>query len=88
MPVPISKNLETNYRERNFIPQVDYAWETVHRQRYARAVDENRMQAVKACMARGGYLGGKSLGDQGEQYTPTCAGWETTPTSRPAFAIA
>ena len=67
--VPISKNLETNYREGNFIPQVDYAWGTAHRQRYARAVDENRMQAMKAFLARGGYLGGKSLGDQGEQYT-------------------
>ena len=67
--VPVSKNIETDYREGNLIPQVDYAWGKSHRQHRGRLMDENRAETMKAFMARGGYLGGQSLGDQGEQYT-------------------
>ncbi len=65
--VPISKNLETHYREGNFIPQVDYAFGKTRRRR--RLMDEDRERRMRAFMLRGGYLGGKSLGDQGEAYT-------------------
>jgi hypothetical protein len=67
--VPISKNIETDYREGNIIPQVDYAW---GKTRYeGRLLDENRAHNMRAFLVRGGYLGGRSLGDQGEQYTET-----------------
>jgi len=65
--VPISKNIETDYREGNVIPQVDYAW---GKTRYeGRLLDESRAQNMRAFLARGGYLGGRSLGDQGQEYT-------------------
>jgi hypothetical protein len=65
--VPVSENLETHYREGNVIPQADVAWgkSTVDR----RLMDEARARKMKAFMVRGGYLGGKSLDDQGEEYT-------------------
>jgi hypothetical protein len=65
--VPISKNLETHYREGNLIPQVDYAFGTAHRER--RLMDEDRARNMKFFLLRGGYLGGKSLDDRGEAYT-------------------
>jgi len=34
-----------------------------------RLLDENRAQNMRAFLVRGGYLGGQSLGDKGEQYT-------------------
>jgi hypothetical protein len=64
--VPISKNIETHYREGNFIPQVDYAWGKTRHER--RLLDENRAQKMKAFLVRGGYLAGKSLGDNGAAY--------------------
>lgn len=66
--VPISKNIETDYREGNLILQADYAWGKPRRVRI-RLMDENREQDMKAILVRGGYLGGRSLGDQGEAYT-------------------
>ena len=65
--VPISENLDTHYREGNLIPQVDYAWGTSKRS--TRLFDEDRARAMRIWLLRGGYLGGKSLDDQGEAYT-------------------
>lgn len=65
--VPISKNLETHYREGNFIPQVDYAFGKAPFQR--RLMDEGAARHMKFFLLRGGYLGGKSLNDNGEAYT-------------------
>ena len=65
--VPISENLDTQYREGNLIPQVDVAFGTAHRER--RLLDEDRARAMTMFLFRGGYLGGKSLDDQGEAYT-------------------
>jgi len=67
--VPISENLETHYREGNLILQADYAWGRTGRLRAARLIDENRVEALNAWMVRWGYLGGRSLGDEGAQYT-------------------
>jgi hypothetical protein len=69
--VPISKNLETHYREGNLILQADYAFEESSRKR--RLVDEDRAQTMKFWLVRGGYLGGKSLGDDGAEYTERTA---------------
>jgi hypothetical protein len=65
--VPVSKNLETHYREGNVIPQADYAWGKTNRER--RLMDEDRARNMKAWLLRGGYLGGQSLDDSGEAYT-------------------
>jgi hypothetical protein len=65
--VPISENLDTHYREGNLISQVDYAWGKTSRR--TRLFDEDRARRMKAWMLRGGYLGGKSLDDQGDAYT-------------------
>lgn len=66
MYVPISKNIETKYREGSILGQVDYAW---GRTRYhRRMLDEGRAQTMRAYMLRGGYLVGKSLGDDGATY--------------------
>ena len=65
--VPITENLDTHYREGNFIPQVDYAFGNATYQR--RLMDEDRARNMKLMLLRGGYLGGKSLDDNGEAYT-------------------
>jgi hypothetical protein len=64
--VPISKNIETDYREGNLVAQVDYAWGKTRYER--RLLDESRARKMNAFLVRGGYLGGKSLGDDGEAY--------------------
>ena len=69
--VPISQNLDTNYREGNFIPQVDYAFGKARWQR--RLMDEDRARDTKFFLLRGGYLGGKSLDDDGAEYTERTA---------------
>lgn len=71
MFVPISKNIETAYREGNLILQADYAWGTVKKRLYfyrRRLLDENRAREMKALLLRGGYLGGRSLDDKGQAY--------------------
>jgi Protein of unknown function (DUF2490) len=65
--VPISENLDTHYREGNLIPQVDYAFGKGRRQ--GRLMDEDRARETKFFLLRGGYLGGKSLADDGQEYT-------------------
>lgn len=65
--LPVSENLDTHYREGNLIPQVDYAFGTARIRR--RVMDEDRARDSKFFLLRGGYLGGKSLADEGEAYT-------------------
>jgi hypothetical protein len=65
--VPLSKNLDTHYREGNLITQADYAFGKARFRR--RLMDEDRARNMKLFLARGGYLGGKSLDDHGEAYT-------------------
>jgi Protein of unknown function (DUF2490) len=70
--VPVSKNIETAYREGNLILQADYAWGRT-RVVKTRLFDEGRAAGMKPVMLRGGYLGGKSLDDDGEAYTERTA---------------
>ena len=67
--VAISKNIETAYREGNLIVQGDYAFGEGKRAHRRRLMDEGRAQAMRTFLVRGGYLGGRSLGDRGEEYT-------------------
>ena len=69
MFVPITKNVETHYREGNLILQGDYAFGKMSRRPNTRLIDENRSLQMKRFLVRSGYLGGKSLGDNGEAYT-------------------
>jgi hypothetical protein len=69
--VPLSENLDTHYREGNLILQADYAFGQTHFER--RLVDEDRAQKMKIFLFRWGYLGGKSLDDQGEAYSERTA---------------
>ena len=69
MFVPIAKNIETDYREGNLVLQADYAWGKPRSLYRGRLLDDNRAGQMKAMLFRGGYLGGKSLGDGGEEYT-------------------
>ena len=66
MYVPISKNIETKYREGSLLGQADFAWG--HTRYHRRMLDEGRAQNLRAYMVRGGYLAGKSLGDDGATY--------------------
>ena len=67
--VPISANVDTEYREGNVILQADYFWGKIPDLFHARLVDEDRAGDMKAMMARGGVLGGKSLDDEGASYS-------------------
>jgi hypothetical protein len=67
--IPISKNIETAYREGNIVYQADYAFGKTKRPFVRRMLDENRMLAMKSMLVRGGYLTAKSLGDFGETYS-------------------
>jgi hypothetical protein len=67
--VPISKNIETHYREGNLILQGDYSFWKMNPKHHKRMLDENRAQQMRRLMVRVGYLGGKSLGDNGEAYS-------------------
>ena len=71
--VPISKNLDTHYREGNLIAQADFAWGKTDFVRERRLLDEGRAGSMKVMLVRGGYLGGRSLDDHGEAYTERTA---------------
>jgi hypothetical protein len=68
MFVPLSKNIETKYREGSLILQADYAWGKGNRIYEARLLDENRARNMDTWLVRGGYLAGRSLDDHGETY--------------------
>jgi len=68
--IALSRNIETQYREGSFILQADYAWKRkgapLVRQRL---MDEAQAAAMNVFMVRGGYLAGKSLADNGAEYS-------------------
>jgi hypothetical protein len=68
MFVPISRNIESDYREGSLILQADYGWGRLKRLVKVRLADEERALEMKAFLARAGYLTGQSLDDQGAAY--------------------
>ncbi|MCC6413811.1 MAG: DUF2490 domain-containing protein [Saprospiraceae bacterium] len=68
MYLPLSKNLETKYREGNLVLQADYTFGKSRVLQYRRMIDDTRAHNMKVWLVRGGYLGAKSLGDNGEAY--------------------
>lgn len=73
MFVPISKNIETAYREGNLILQADFAWGHRNHVYFKRLFDENTAQVMKTFLLRGGYLGARSLDDKGAVYNEDMA---------------
>jgi hypothetical protein len=76
MYLPISKNIETNYREGSVVLQVDYALGKPKLPLKRRMLDETLAREMKRFLLRGAYLGGKSLDDQGEAYSEHTAYFE------------
>lgn len=68
MFLPLSRNLETQYREGNIVLQADYAFGKSRILSYRRMIDDTREQNMKSWLVRGGYLGAQSLDDKGEAY--------------------
>jgi hypothetical protein len=64
----LSKNIETKYREGNYIAQIDYVFGKTHSLHTIRLYDDNRALTLKPFMIRPGYLGGTSIGDEGQNY--------------------
>ena len=64
-----SKNVETEYREGNIILQADYAWKRHGSRLKWRLAEEGEAGELRSLMVRGGFLGGRSLDDDGAQYT-------------------
>ena len=72
--VPISRNIDTEYREGSIVLQSDYSWGK-HKGFIMpmRLVENDSNQPVKANMLRGGYLSGISLDDKGESFSENTA---------------
>lgn len=66
---PVTRYVESEYREFNLYLQVDYSWGHTKRTHIRRLLDENRAGKLKTWMVRPGYMGGWSLGDHTENYT-------------------
>jgi len=71
--IPLSKNVETNYREGSFIAQTDFSWGKTKKLFYMRILDSDRAEKIKSMMIRGGYLAGYSLDDKGQTYSENTA---------------
>jgi len=76
MFLPLSRNIETDYREGNLILQADYAWGRPKHIRKLRMLDETRAREMRRLMVRAGYVGGRSLDDQGQAYRENAAIFE------------
>ncbi len=71
--LPITKYHESTDRDFNIYLQVDYAWGKTRTPFFNRRMDENKQQQLQGWMLRGGYMGGWSLYDHGENYSEDMA---------------
>jgi hypothetical protein len=67
--LPMTKNVESKYREFNIYLQADYSWGNTKHVIIRRQIDDIKAQKIKAWMVRGGAMEGWSLADHGENYT-------------------
>ncbi len=65
----VTRYMESDTRDFNLTFQADYSFGYSKRFFYTKLADQNRAQALKVWMARGGYMGGWSLYDNAENYT-------------------
>lgn len=68
MFIPISRSVESDYREGSLILQADYGWGRSKTVVKRRMIDEDRAREMKVFLARAGYLTGQSLDDEGAAY--------------------
>lgn len=68
MYLPLSKNIDTKYREGAILFQGDYAWGRSRFLDNRRLLDEDKARQMRVNLSRAGYLTAKSLGDNGEAY--------------------
>ena len=71
--IALSKNVDTKYREGNLILQTDLSFGKFKNALTRRMMDEDRARIMRRFLLRAGYLGGKSLDDQGEAYSEATA---------------
>jgi hypothetical protein len=71
MFIPVTRNIETSYREGNVNYQVDRIWGKVNEHQKLRIRDDNRSLVLRLNMVRVGYLRGRSLDDEGVNYSET-----------------
>jgi hypothetical protein len=72
--IALSRNIETQYREGSLSLQADYAWgHTAGPLIRRRLMDEARAARMNVYMARGGFMLGKSLADNGATYSERTA---------------
>ena len=68
--IAVSRNIETQHREGSFILQADYAWKRKGAPLVTqRLMDEAQAAVMNVFLVRGGYLTGKSLTDNGAEYS-------------------
>ena len=65
----VTRYLESDNRDFNLSIQADYSFGYSKRFFFTKMADQNRAQALKVWMVRGGYMGGWSLYDHAENYT-------------------
>jgi hypothetical protein len=65
----ITRYLESDTRDFNLSIQADHSFGYSKRFFYTKLADQNRAQALKVWMIRGGYMGGWSLYDNAKNYT-------------------
>jgi hypothetical protein len=71
----LSRNVETNYREGDFLIQGEYSWGESNKPVFMRLVDVAEAEKVKPMMARLGYLKGRGLEEEesGESFSEKSA---------------
>jgi hypothetical protein len=73
----VTRYLESDTRDFNLTFQSDYSFGYSKRFFFTKMADQNRAQALKVWMVRGGYMGGWSLYDHAENYKETMLFMET-----------
>lgn len=66
--VPITKYNESDNRDLNVYLHVDYAWGHTKHIIHRRLVDQEKEQVMKTWMVRGGFMEGRSLGENAGNY--------------------
>jgi len=67
--IPFTIYYPSGNTDLNIYVQADYAWGRTKRVYFARLVDQSRAQLMKAWMVRGGFMEGRSLGENAGTYT-------------------
>ncbi|MEI8048175.1 MAG: DUF2490 domain-containing protein [Bacteroidota bacterium] len=72
--IPLEDYANSKPTDLNVYLQADYAWGHTKKIYFARLLDENRAQQMKAWLARGAVMRGLSLGEDGDYYEDAIIG--------------